>query len=270
MKKNWWKYLLTAVIMIIYLLPIYVAVTMSLKPMTNLSSRLTLPSSLEWNNYSEVFSDSGILRAIWNSVVITAGSVAGVVIVGSLAAYPMSRIKNRFSKVAKLIIMGVMMVPGMSMVVGIYSELVSFHAINTYWGVISVITAFGLPLSVYMYANFMESIPTALDEAAEIDGAGVLTTFWGIIVPQLKSVTVSVVLLQGVSSWNEYGYSLYVLQKPEMYNVTLTVKKYFGQAVTNLNGAAACAVVAIIPIVVIYLVLQKYFVQGALDGAVKG
>lgn len=270
MKKNWWKYILATVIVVIYLLPIYVVITTSLKPMTDLSSRLLLPKDANWNNYLEVFQKSKMLKAILNSLIITIGTVLGVVVAGSLAAYPMARIQNKLSKGVKIFIMGVMMVPGMSMVVGIYSILVSMNALSTYWGIIVVSAAFGLPLSIYMYSNFIASIPRELDEAAEVDGAGVIRTFFQIIVPQLKPVTVSIILLQGVSSWNEYGYSLYILQKPNMYNVTLTVKQYFGEAVKDLNGAAASAVIAIVPVVIIYLFLQKYFVQGAIDSAVKG
>ena len=125
-------------------------------------------------------------------------------------------------------------------------------------------------MSIYMYCNFIRAIPISLDEAAYMDGAGVLRTFFQIILPQLKPVTASVVLMQAVSTWNEYGYSLYILQKKEMYNVTLTVKQFFGEQMKDLNGAAACAVIAIVPVIIVYLFLQKYFVQGTMDSAVKG
>lgn len=254
----------------IYLLPVYVVLTTALKPMSDMSARLLLPAELYLQNFKEVFENGNILRAVMNSLLITAGTVLVVVIAGSLAAYPMARIQNSLSRGVKLFVMGVMMVPGMSMVVGIYSILVSMQALSTYWGIIAVTSAFGLPLAIYMYSNFISSIPASLDEAAEMDGAGTLKTFFLIVVPQLKPVTVSVILLQGVSAWNEYGYSLYILQKPRMYNVTLAVKQYFGEAVRDLNGAAASAAVAIIPVILIYLALQKYFVQGAIDSSVKG
>lgn len=270
MKKNWWKYLIALAIVMIYLLPIYVVLTTSLKPITDQSPRLLLPVILYLENYLKVFRDSNMLRAVMNSAVITVGTVLLVVIFGSLAAYPMARIQNRLSRVIKIFVMGIMMVPGMSMVVGIYSILVSMHAISTYWGMIVVTTAFGLPLSIFMYSNFITSIPKSLDEAAEMDGAGAVRTFFSIIVPQLKPVTVSVALMQGISSWNEYGYALYILQQPKMYNVTIAVKQFFGESVKDLNGAAASAVIAIIPVIIIYLILQKYFVQGAIDSSVKG
>ncbi len=269
-KNNWWKYLVTLVILVIYLLPIYVIVMTSLKPMTDNSSRLVPPTEFYWENYKKVFEISNIINAMKNSSIITLGTVAIVVIAGCFAAYPMARYKNRLSKIVKTFVLGVMMVPGMAMVVGIYSTLVSIHAISTYWGIIAVGAAFGLPMSIYMYSNFIDSISNTLDEAAYMDGAGVVRTFFQIILPQLKPVTTSVILMQAVTSWNEYGYSLYILQKKEMYNITLTVKQFFGEQLRDINGAAACAVVAIIPVVIVYLFLQKYFVQGTMDSAVKG
>ena len=269
-KKNWWKYLVTLVILVIYLLPIYVIVMTSLKPMTDNSSRLVPPTEFYWENYKKVFEISNIINAMKNSSIITLGTVAIVVIAGCFAAYPMARYKNRLSKIVKTFVLGVMMVPGMAMVVGIYSTLVSIHAISTYWGIIAVGAAFGLPMSIYMYSNFIDSISNTLDEAAYMDGAGVVRTFFQIILPQLKPVTTSVILMQAVTSWNEYGYSLYILQKKERYNITLTVKQFFGEQLRDINGAAACAVVAIIPVVIVYLFLQKYFVQGTMDSAVKG
>lgn len=268
--KSLWKYVAAAVVLIIYLLPAYVLLMTSLKTKSDMTSRLLPPENIYLENYIKVFKQSGLPRAMLNSVVITAGNLAIVIGLGCLASYPMARCKGRLSGIVKIFILGIMMIPGMSMVVGVYSILVSLNAISTYWGLITVTAAFGLPFSVYMYSNFVAAIPQSLDDAAAIDGAGVLQTFVLIILPQLKPVTVSVILMQGISCWNEYGYALYILQKPEMYNVTLAVKQYFSMAERDLNGAAASAAVAIIPVIVLYLFLQKYFVQGVLDSAVKG
>lgn len=270
-KKNIWKYLLSLFIVIIYLLPIYVLISVSLKPMTDLtSSRLTFPTQPFWANYSNALIKSGMLQGCVNSLIIAVGAVVVILIVGSLAAYPMARIDSKISNFIRSFVLGIMMIPGLALVVGIYSILVSIHAVNTYWGIILVTATFGLPMAIYLMSNFIASIPRSLDEAAAIDGAGVLTTFFQVILPQLKPVIATVVLMQGLGAWNEYGYSLYILQKPEMYNITLRVKQFFGTAAADLNGAAASAVIAIAPIIILYLCLQKYFVAGALEGAIKG
>ena len=119
------------------------------------------------------------------------------------------------------------------------------------------------------YRNFISAIPEALDEAAAIDGASVLQTFFHIILPQLAPVTVSVIIMKGIGAWNEFAFSLYVLQKPKMYNITLTIKQYFSESSTDLNAAAAGALLGTLPTILIYLALQKYFVKGTLDSAVK-
>ena len=267
--SNWWKYLVSLLIVVIYLLPIYVIIVASLKPVTDTSSRLLLPKTIYWGNYIKAFDAGGLLNAIKNTLIITVFVVLIEVFAGCLAAYPLARNRSKLNKAVKLLIMGVMMVPSMSIVVGVYSTLVSMRAISTYWGIIIVTAAFGLPLSIYLYSNFITSIPTSLDEAAAIDGAGAAQTFFHIIIPQLKPVTVSVIIMKGVGAWNEYAYSLYILQKPQMYNITLTIKQFFAESMNDLNAAAG-AVMGIVPVIIIYLILQKYFVQGTLDSAVKG
>lgn len=126
-------------------------------------------------------------------------------------------------------------------------------------------------MSIHLYTNFINSIPVALDEAAAIDGAGVLRTFWSIILPQLKPVTVSVIILKGVTAWNEYLYPYYILQKPSKYTLVLLIRQFFGGAdsAQNMHGAAAAAVLCVLPLIVAYLCLQKYFIQGQVDSAVK-
>lgn len=270
LKKNWWKYLCSILIAVIYLLPIYVIVVTSFKPVTDHSSRLSLPNSIYWGNYIKVLGDGGLLNALKNTAIISVSVVIIEVIAGCLAAYPIARNRSKFNNALRSLIMGVMMIPPLSIVVGVYSTLVSINAISTYWGLIMVIAAFGVPMSIYLYVNFIRSIPVSLDEAAAIDGAGIMQVFFYIILPQLKPVTVSVIIMKGVAAWNEYAYSLYILQQKEMYNITLTVKQYFSENMNDLNAAAAGAVVAILPMIVIYLFLQKYFIKGQLDSAVKG
>ena len=155
-----------------------------------------------------------------------------------MAAYPLARNRSWLNGFIRILFMGVMMIPSLSILVGVYSTLVSLHAISTYWGIVLVSVAFGLPMPIFLYTNFIAS---------------------------------SNVILNGVGMWNEYGYSLYILQKPKMYTLTLMISQYFSaSAVSDLNGAAAAACVAIAPVVILYLFLQKYFVQGQLDSAVKG
>ena len=134
-----------------------------------------------------------------------------------------------------------------------------------------MLSAFGLPLVIFLYTNFISSIPVELDEAAAIDGATNFQIFYKVILPQLKTVTVTVIILQGVSVWNEYTYAYYFLQKTSMRTITLVIKTFFSSAVSNDYGAAAAtAVIGMLPLIIVYLCLQKYFIQGQVDSAIKG
>lgn len=269
-KNQWWKYVISAVVIIIYLLPIYAVIMMAFKSPQDLSPRLSVPKSLYLGSFEKAIKSGNLLNALKNTAIITVGVIVIEIIAGCLAAYPLARNRNRFNKFVMNVVMSMMMVPALSIVVGMYSLLVSINGISTYWGIIMVTAAFGLPLSIFLYRNFITAIPEALDEAAAIDGASVLQTFFHVILPQLAPVTVSVIIMKGIGAWNEFAFSLYVLQKSKMYNITLTIKQFFSESSTDLNAAAAGALLGILPTIVVYLVLQKYFVQGTLDSAVKG
>jgi raffinose/stachyose/melibiose transport system permease protein len=142
--------------------------------------------------------------------------------------------------------------------------------ISTFLGIILVVTTFQLPMSIFLYSNFISTIPESLDEAARIDGCSKFQTFYKVILPLLKPVTASVVILTGVLIWNDYQFSLYLLQSPEKRVVTLAVSTFFAQSSTNLGAASASALLAILPIAILYIFLQQYFVKGMVDGAVKG
>ena len=270
-QKNAWKYILSDVTILIYILPIYVLVNMAFKHPTDLGSRLLPPTYFDISNFTSIIESGKLFRALGNTVLIAVGTVAIEVVFGCMAAYAFARNRSRFNSFMQSFCLGIMMIPPLSILVGVYTELVALGGINQQWAVIVIAAAFGLPMSIHLYTNFINSIPVALDEAAAIDGAGVLRTFWSIILPQLKPVTVSVIILKGVTAWTEYLYPYYILQKPSKYTLVLLIRQFFGGAdsAQNMHGAAAAAVLCVLPLVVAYLCLQKYFIQGQVDSAVK-
>lgn len=268
--KNWWKYVLGLAIIVIHVLPIYVLVVMAFKKMSDTSSLLSLPKILYLDNFRKVMEAGTIPAAFMNTIIVTVSVLLIEVLVGGLAAYPLARNRSRKNGIVKGIILGIMMIPSLSILVGVYSLLVNINGISTLWGLILVSSAFGLPMTIYLFMNFISAIPPSLDEASAIDGCNVVQTFLKIILPQLKPVTVTIIILNGVGVWNEYAYSLYVLQKPKTYTLTLMISQYFSAGGKDLNGAAAAACIAIFPLIVIYILLQKYFIQGTIDSAIKG
>ncbi|NJP40272.1 carbohydrate ABC transporter permease [Oscillospiraceae bacterium HV4-5-C5C] len=267
---HWWKYLVSVVILVIYLLPIYVLLNMSLRDVTDIGSRLYLPEHFNFTNYPNVL-DSQFFNAIKNSLILMAGTVIFQLGFGSMAAYGLTRSHNRLSKKISSLNMGIMMIPGLALLVGTYSLMVKIHAVNSLWGLILLSAAGGIPGTVFMYMNFIVSIPTALDDAASIDGANVFRTYFSIIMPQLKAITITQIIMTAVGSWNNYLMPVFLLQKKSKFTIILMIKSAFDSkgGLGNLPEAAAMCVLGMLPIIILYLAMQKYIIEGQIDSSVK-
>ena len=268
-KKPAVKNTLIILLCAVQLIPLYITVTVSLKPQTDTSSYWKPPASPHFRNFLTAFESGGLPRAFANTAVIAASSVLLVLLLATMAAYPLARNPSRLNRAVKTFVLSIMMIPALSLLVPLYVLLLRLGGISKYRGIVPVHTAFNLPLAIYMFSNFIKTIPGELDEAALIDGCSVYSIFYRIIVPLLKPVVVSVVILTAVPVWNDYQYSLYFLQNPRMKVITLTIASFFAQTGSNPHVAAAAALLVIVPVVLLYIVLQKYFIKGMVDGAIK-
>ena len=267
--RSWWRIPVALVILAVFLSPFYILLSVAFRSPQDLSSYWIFPSELHLENFQNAIEEGDILLSIFNSLVITVGAVFLVTVIGALAAYPLARRRTKLNMGIKGFAFGIMMVPPLSILVSLYSVMVQLQGVNHFWGIIIILVTFELPLSIFLYTNFISSIPNALDEAAAIDGSGPVRTFFQIILPQLKPVTASVIILTGVHCWNDYQFSLYILQSPKLRTIPLAIASYFSQTTSNVNAAAAAALLAILPIVIAFLFLQKYFIQGMVDSAIK-
>jgi raffinose/stachyose/melibiose transport system permease protein len=127
-----------------------------------------------------------------------------------------------------------------------------------------------LPLSIFLYASFIGTIPISLEEAATVDGANRFQVFFRIVLPLLRPVTATVMILTGVFIWNDYQMSLYMLTTSDMRTIAPAIGAFFSQQSNNLGAAAAASLIGLLPILVAYLFLQRYFMKGMLAGAEKG
>ncbi len=268
-KNNAWRYPVLLLIMCIYLVPIFILVGISFKPQSDLSSYWHFPSSPTMDNFIYAMNKGHIFQSMKNSLIVSAFAILLIVLVGAITSYPLARKKSKYTQFIRNFSLGIMMVPPLSILVPLYATLIGYNGINTYWGLIVTLLTFELPISIFMFTNFIKAIPDALDEAAQIDGAGPLRTFLQIILPQLKPVTSSVIILTGIQCWNDYQFSLYIMQKTALKTVTVAISSFFSQESNHLNAAAAAALVVILPVVILFLALQKYFIKGMVDSAIK-
>lgn len=253
----------------IQLIPLYITVTVSLKPQTDVSSFWVLPASPYLQNFLTAVKAGNLLRAYANTFIITLFTTVSVLLLATMAAYPLARYPSRFNRKISTFFLSIMMIPALSLLVPIYVLLLRMGGISKYQGIVPVHVAFNLPLAIYMFSNFIRTIPGELDEAALIDGCSVYSIFYRIIVPLLKPVIVSVIILTAVPVWNDYQYSVYFLHRPQMRVVTLAVASFFQQSGSDPHIAAAAALLVIFPVLLLYIILQKYFIRGMVDGAIK-
>lgn len=267
-----WKpilwYVASFFIICLHTFPIYITVVASFKNIRDFSSKWALPDQILLENYQSAIYDGGFYSALSNTIIITAFAMLIVIIVGAMTGYVLARLNNRISNFVILATLGVMMVPTISLIVPLYRIMMMVGGINTYWAVIVLAATYQLPLAVFVYTNFIKTIPWALDEAAEIDGCRPVSTFVRIILPQLGPVTTTVTILAGVKIFNEYVFALYFLQSANMRMVTTYVSSFFNE-VPYINQASAAALLGALPIVLVYILLQKWFVAGAMDSSVK-
>lgn len=255
---------------VIQLLPFYVTVTTALKKKTDLASQWLPPQDgIYWQNFATAIDQGNILQAVFNSTLVTVSSTAIVCLLGALAAYPLARRTTRMNGFMSLVFVTLIMVPSLSLLVPLYSMMRSMGAVNTYWGTILVMVATNLPLAVFLFTSFMRGLPLAVEEAASVDGATTLQILLRIVFPMVKPVTATVIILTSVSVWNEFALSGFLMRSPELRTIAPAISSFFGTSSSDMGAAAAASLISVAPVLVVYLLLQRYFIKGMVAGAEK-
>lgn len=267
---KWGVGCLTLLLAIIYLAPFYVLIVYSLSRVTDVSSKWLPPTYWYFENYTNVLSKGGILSALGNNVFITVVSVILIVLIASFASYPLARLKTAINRLIYVVVIAFMIVPPLSILVPLYKSMIEISGIDTYWGVILLHVTFNLPLGIFLYTGALNNISVQLDEAAIIDGCSRIGVFFKIIFPLLKTISVAVVILAGVGIWNDYQFSTFFLQSRSMYTPTRALSLFVSQFGTELGMVAAGCVISMLPIMILYFMLQKQFMSGSVAGAIKG
>ncbi|MEF9878629.1 MAG: carbohydrate ABC transporter permease [Clostridia bacterium] len=233
-----------------------------------LTMSLSLPTQWHWENFVTVWNVGHIPQSFFNSVLISVGAVFLSIICASLCAFVLARNPSKCNKkIFMYFSLGLMFPVSMVTVVKVMRILGLY---NTRWGVILLFGALILPLSVFLYYNFIMGIPQEIDEAAIVDGAGTGTLFFRILFPVLKPVTVTVVMLNFLSCWNDFTVPLYILPDPDKAVIVQQVYHFYGTFTASWNLVSVTILYAIAPILAVYILGQRYIISGMVAGAVKG
>lgn len=269
-KNKVYTAIVSIILAILFIAPFYLVLVNSFKTQKGIfSDVIKLPGdSFTLNNYVEAFKQLNFIKSFTNSLLITVFSVVIIIIFTSMAAWMLVRTKSRVSTFIFLMFSASMLVPFQAVMLPLVKIMGKAHLLNPV-GLVFMYLGFGTSLSVILYHGFIKSIPKEIEEAAAIDGCNKFQTFWIIVFPLLKPITVTVAILNSMWIWNDFLLPQLVINRPEWQTIPLKMFYFFGQYSKRWNLALAGLVIAMIPIVIFYLVMQKHIIKGIVQGSVK-
>lgn len=264
--------ILLTVLALIYLYPVFLMFCNSFKSFGEvIADPIALPKVLSWDNYRHVIQKIHYVKLLGNNVLITTIGILGIVFFSSLAAYICDRRRTRYTRIVYTILITPMLIPFQTIMITLLKAMNVINLSNSkiglgiqYWG-------FGIPMATFIFYNFMKTIPRELDESAHIDGASTMRTYFSVIFPLLKSVTVTVIVLDVMWIWNDFLLPLLMVNASnETKTLVLAAYTFIGQMNTQWQYAMTAMVLAVFPSIIVFILLQKYIVEGVVAGAVKG
>ena len=265
-----------SIVSVVYVMPILIILINSFKSKTAISSSpFSFPNAdsfYGFKNYIEgmTFGNFPFWISVACSLFITVGGVFLILFCTSMSAWYISRVNSVFCKVVYYFCVFSMVVP-FQMVMYTLSKTADTLKLNTPWGILIVYLGFGAGLAIFMFTGFVKSIPIEIEEAAGIDGAGPLRTFFGVVLPIMKPTYISVGILETMWIWNDYLLPYLVLDIKKYRTIPIHIQYLNGSyGQTDIGAIMALIVLSIIPIVIFYFACQKHIIEGVVAGAVKG
>jgi raffinose/stachyose/melibiose transport system permease protein len=263
------NHLIAIAVCFVMFIPVYLVTVNALKDRTE-ARRMAIqtPVTLHWDNFSTVIDQGNLETAFFNSMLYSGSSTLIATTFSAMAAYVMSRNKTRLNRFLYFFI-----IMGIAMPINFFtlSKVMQVtHLINTQLGIIVLYAATQTPFNTFLVYGFVESLPRELDEAAIIDGAGPLKLFFSVIFPLLTPILATTALLSFLNTWNDFIFPLYYLNDSSKWPMPLAVYNFFGRYESYWNLVSADIVLTILPVIVVYLLGQRFIVSGMTAGSVKG
>jgi len=275
-KRSWnsytvLQYTVLIILSLIALIPFFTLLMVSFKTHGDfMKYPLRLPQTLNFQNYVTVFNRSSIVRSFLNSLTITAGSLAIELFVGTLGSYAITKIPFKRAGFFSAFFLIPMIFPVQTITIPVYIIYKNLGLLNTYAGMMILYSAIGIPMVVFMMTSFMKTIPFQISESAMIDGANHFVIYSRLILPLMQPVVSALVVICGLSAWNDFYLPQIMLTKTDMKTLPLKIYDFFGQYTSDWTLICTCIVFVIVPIIILYCFLQRNIIDGITAGAVKG
>lgn len=253
------------------LAPLVLAIVNSFKSNGEiLTNVISLPKQITFENYVRSFGKMHYLQSLGNTVFLAGGSVALIVLFSALAGWKLCRTKTRLSRFLLSLFIFSMLIPFSSIMIPLYKVVLALDIKNSLFGLCFVYAGLGVSMAIFLYHGFVKGIPKELEEAAAIDGCSPLQTFFRIVFPMLKPVTATICITNVLWIWNDFLLPLIILSDNKKYTLLLSTNTLFGQYSSDWSAILSALVIAALPVIVFYALLQKQILKGITDGALKG
>lgn len=265
-------YLVIILFCILVISPLVIVFSSSLRVPENQASPLILFSQFSLESYRKAFGNMNYPMEFLNSFMTTAGSVVLIVLFATMAAYPIGRIKSKFARFLYFFFISGLIVPSQMVIVPIAQMISRLNIPNTRFTPMLMFITCSMPFSVFLYTGFMKSVPVEIEESAYLDGANLWQRFSVVVFPLLKPATVSTIITQGLWIWNDYFYPMVFISKKNQYSLPVGMIQFLGdkENPAQWNVLFAACVLCALPLIILFTLLQKQFINGIAAGAVKG
>ncbi|HTG71603.1 MAG TPA: carbohydrate ABC transporter permease [Candidatus Udaeobacter sp.] len=264
--------IIIVIIGLLFLSPFYFVLVNSVKTLGEiLVDAASMPLTYHWSNYVKVWDIIEFPKVMFNSFQITVISVAGIVMISSMTAYRLVRRPTLFNKILFNVFVASMIIPFQSVMLQLVRVTSLLELRGNLLGIVVCYLGFGLALSVFLFHGFIKTVPLEIEEAAVVDGCTPYGVFFKIVFPLLRPIMATIIILNSLWIWNDYLLPVLVIGgNKELLTIPLAITRFFGQYTKQWDMALAGLTIGIAPIIVFFLALQKYIVEGITAGSVKG
>lgn len=264
-------YMVLILLAIIWIVPVFTLMATALKSKKDFFSGLSLfslPPQIAWSNFSDAFIKGKLLKYMWNDVIICVIKVPLGIIIEALAAFALTRLNIKHKTGLFVFFLIGMMIPMQTALVPINVAFSRLNLLNTYTGLFYVYIGFGISFGILIFRGFFRGIPRDIDQSAYIDGCNKWKLFWNIILPISKPAVATLVITDFLATWNEYLLASVIINDNAKKTVPVGIMTFIGEHATDYGYLCAGVLISVIPVMVVYLVFQRYFVEG-MSGAIK-
>lgn len=229
-----------------------------------------IPDPFTWDNYVQAWTSQDFSRYALNSVIVAVVSTALSVLISSMMAFAFTRFEFRGREIIFRVMLIGLMVPAMMLIIPQFVLAKYFGLLDSLAGLIVFYVAGSLALNVFLLRGFFAAIPGELDQAMQVDGANAWTRYWRLAIPLARPALATATIFTFLACWDEFAWALTIINSPENRTLPIAIQLFQGQNATQWGLVFAASVIAVIPVIVVYLIFQRHFVQGLTSGAVKG